>query len=331
MTSYTPSGVPVRLDELDLRLIKALESDPRRTHTDLAAELGVSRPTVGNMMQRLFDARVIQTVCLADHRALGYTNSVFFRISTQPGKLRDVAEGLASFPDIHYVTLCAGPFDVACWGVFKGYKPVLEFIEDGLGKISGLRYYESVLCQEIKISPALLTEGQGYCPGGRAVSLDELDLALIGALQRDSRQGTTGLSTRLGISKPTVLKRMRRLLDERVIKFATMVNPVALGYKGNASIGMKVAPDRLRQVAEAVSACRSIHTVALCTGRYDILAWAIFQDQRELMNILIEEVGKVPGVNSMETVTNLRTIKASYISVDWQADLWNSLKNRSSS
>jgi hypothetical protein len=37
-------------------------------------------------------------------------------------------------------------------------------------------------------------------------------------------------------------------------------------------------------------------------------------------------VGKIPGIRSMETVTTLRTVKASFIYVNWKGELWKSLK-----
>ena len=326
MISETSIGIPLRLDDLDLRLIKLLESDPRSTHTNLAATLGISRPTVGSMLQKLYDARVIETVCLADHVALGYTNSVLFAINAPPGNLADVADRLAAQPLIHYVALCAGPFDIVSWGVFKGRHDLLGFLTEGLGKIPGILQHEMIMCQEVKISPAMLAESRGYRPRECRATLDDLDLALIGALQRSSRATAGGLAAKLGASKPTVLRRMKRLLDEGIIRFVTMVNPPALGYRWAASIGMKVAPGKNKQVVEAVAEHRTVHSVALCTGRYDVLAWVIFKEPQELMDMLTNELGQIPGINSMETVTNLKTVKASFISVDWQGELWRGLR-----
>ncbi|MCX6000145.1 MAG: Lrp/AsnC family transcriptional regulator [Chloroflexi bacterium] len=152
-----------------------------------------------------------------------------------------------------------------------------------------------------------------------------MDLALIGALQRNSRESAAGLAAKLGTSKPTALRRTRRLLGEGVIRFVTMVNPFSLGYKGHASIGIKASPDRVKDVAEAVAALRSVQTVALCTGRYDVLAWTVFREQRDLMDSLTEEIGKIPGILSTETTISLKTVKSSYISVDRHSGLWGSL------
>jgi Lrp/AsnC family transcriptional regulator for asnA, asnC and gidA len=326
MDNESSAETPIDLNDLDLRLIKLLESDPRSTQTGLAASLGISRPTLGSVMQRLVDSHVIRTVCLADHVALGYTDSVVFGINTMPSSLLSVAEKLASLPPLHYVTLCAGPFDIMAWGLFKGPEDLLDFIAEGLGKISGLSRFETVMCQEVKISPALLAENQGYRPKEKQVALDQLDIALIGTLQRDSRQTAADLAAKLGTSKPTVLRRMKRLLDEGVIRLMTMVDPVALGYKLVVATGMKVTPDRIKEVAEAVGGHRNVHSVALCTGRYDVLAWMTFRERREMMDLLTGELGKIPGIRSMETLTSLKIVKASYIYVNWRGDLWRSLK-----
>jgi DNA-binding Lrp family transcriptional regulator len=316
----------IDLSDLDLRLIKLLESDPRSTQSGLAAKLGISRPTVGAVMQKLTDSRVIRTVCLADHVALGYTDSVVFGINTVPGRMLRVADELASLPPIQYVALCAGPFDIMAWGLFQEQSEVLDFLARGLGKVKGLSRFETVMCQEVKISPALLSDSEGYRPVEKRVSLDQLDMALIGLLQRDSRQTAADLAARLSTSKPTILRRMKRLHDEGVIRLVTMVDPQALGYRLVVSTGLKVTPDRIREVAEAVGNHRNVHSVALCTGRYDVLAWMIFRERREMMDVLNGVLGKIRGIRSMETVTSLRTVKASFIYVNWQGELWESLK-----
>jgi Lrp/AsnC family transcriptional regulator for asnA, asnC and gidA len=326
MTRDSGAADAIDLSDLDLRLIKLLESDPRSTQSGLAAKLGISRPTVGAVMQKLVDSRVIRTVCLADHVALGYTDSVVFGINTVPGRVLRVADELASLPPIHYVSICAGPFDIMAWGLFTEQSEVLDFIAGGLGKVRGLSRFETVMCQEVKISPALLSDSEGYRPVERRVSLDQLDMALIGMLQRDSRQTAADLAARLSTSKPTILRRMKRLHDEGVIRLVAMVDPQALGYRLVVSTGLKVTPDRIREVAEAVGNHRNVHSVALCTGRYDVLAWMTFRDRREMMDVLNGVLGKIRGIRSMETVTNLKTVKASFIYVNWQGELWESLK-----
>jgi Lrp/AsnC family transcriptional regulator for asnA, asnC and gidA len=175
-----------------------------------------------------------------------------------------------------------------------------------------------MVCQEIKVSATLLADGHHYRPKESPVSLDPLDFALIEALQQDSRLSAASLAAKLGTSKSTVSRTMKHLLDEGVIRFMTVVNPYALGYEGMAFIGMKVSPTRINDVAEALARHKHVYTVALSAGRYDVLAWTIFRERRDLMNLLTMELSNIAGVDSMESAINLKIIKASYRFVDMQ-------------
>jgi hypothetical protein len=57
-----------------------------------------------------------------------------------------------------------------------------------------------------------------------------------------------------------------------------------------------------------------------------VLAWMTFRDRREMMGLLTGELGKIRGIRSMETLTSLKTVKASFMYVNWQGELWRSLK-----
>jgi len=56
----------------------------------------------------------------------------------------------------------------------------LDFIAEGLGQTQGLSRFEDSDVPEVKISPALLSDNEGYRPGEKAGLLDQLDKALIG-------------------------------------------------------------------------------------------------------------------------------------------------------
>jgi hypothetical protein len=42
--------------------------------------------------------------------------------------------------------------------------------------------------------------------------------------------------------------------------------------------------------------------------------------------LLTGELGKIRGIRSMETLTSLKTVKASFMYVNWRGELWRSLK-----
>ncbi len=61
-----------RLKENDLRLIKALGEDARKTVTQIAKETGLSRPTVSKMIQRMEDQGVLHIKAGVNLQELGF-------------------------------------------------------------------------------------------------------------------------------------------------------------------------------------------------------------------------------------------------------------------
>lgn len=93
--------------------------------------------------------------------------------------------------------------------------------------------------------------------------LDELDRALIVALQGDARLRTAELARRVGLSAPAVAERLRRLAEEGVLTYRAEVDPRALGYPVCAIVrvrpwarDLKVIPAIARETPEVTECYR---------------------------------------------------------------------------
>ena len=142
--------------------------------------------------------------------------------------------------------------------------------------------------------------------------LKPLDLMLMREMALDATQTTTDLAKKLGRSRSTVQWRLQELLDKKVIKIIPVHNPVVAGYKMGVLIGLKVLPNRVSAIAAEMASVAEIHNVIICAGRYDIVLGAVFADTDKLSDFLINRVGAVAGVNSVETMVTLKMVKASF-------------------
>jgi Lrp/AsnC family leucine-responsive transcriptional regulator len=93
--------------------------------------------------------------------------------------------------------------------------------------------------------------------------LDELDRALVLALQGDARLRTAELARRVGLSAPAVADRLRRLEEDGVLSYRAEVNPRALGYPVCAIVrvrpwarDLKVIPGIARDTPEVTECYR---------------------------------------------------------------------------
>ncbi len=143
-------------------------------------------------------------------------------------------------------------------------------------------------------------------------SVDKIDRMLISQLAPDARKGYPELAEALGRSEPVVHRRLRRLVEEGIITIATVVNPVALGYSTWVVLGIKVLPGRVDAVADQLASYRNVTNIELTTGRYDLLAWAIFRSPKDFFNFLTDAFATVSGAQYIEIMNVLKIPKISW-------------------
>ncbi|MFA4837723.1 MAG: AsnC family transcriptional regulator, partial [Dehalococcoidia bacterium] len=144
------------------------------------------------------------------------------------------------------------------------------------------------------------------------MGLDELDRALIRELQVNARQTTRSLAATLGVSATTVSNRVRGMMNDRVITFCAYVDPATLGFQVRVLLGLEIAPGKSADVAKELLRSKNVQTLSATTGRYDILVYALFHDNQELLNWITGELGSNKGVISVEEMTILKAVKTLY-------------------
>jgi Lrp/AsnC family transcriptional regulator, regulator for asnA, asnC and gidA len=145
--------------------------------------------------------------------------------------------------------------------------------------------------------------------------LDETDIAIVRLLQQNGRTSNAQIARELGVSEPTVRKRIDRLFQDEVIKVTAVLNPRKTGYSSDVLIGIRVAPGRLLEVGQVLAGLDQVVYLGYVTGRYDILAEMLFRDDEALFDFLEREMPAIGGVVSSETSHVLRTGKINY---DWK-------------
>jgi Lrp/AsnC family transcriptional regulator for asnA, asnC and gidA len=136
---------PRRQDELsplDKRIIEHLQADGRRPFTQIANELGVSEAAVRARTNRLVERGILQVVGVADPGKLGFQQALI-GIRCEPGRLVAVAEALAELPEVDYVVVTTGRFDILIETVSEDNEDLLRFLTDRLQAIEGVRDSET--------------------------------------------------------------------------------------------------------------------------------------------------------------------------------------------
>lgn len=143
------------------------------------------------------------------------------------------------------------------------------------------------------------------------VVLDEIDKKLIDALQRDGRLPYTKLAPAVGLSEAAARQRVQRLIESGVVQIVAVTDPLTLGFRRMAMIGLRVAGD-LREVADTIASIPEVDYVVIVGGSFDLLLEVVCEDDAHLLSLLNDKIRAIPGVRTAETFTYLRLYKQTY-------------------
>jgi Lrp/AsnC family transcriptional regulator for asnA, asnC and gidA len=132
------------------------------------------------------------------------------------------------------------------------------------------------------------------------MKIDDINMAIIKHL-RDGRRSFRNIADSLGLTENTVRSRVKKLMEGGVLEIAGLVNPESIPRHHTVIIGVKLGTADMFKKAELFSGLRGIVSVAVVTGRYDLMVTVLFNDDYSLEDFYTEEVARIEGVQSMET------------------------------
>jgi Lrp/AsnC family transcriptional regulator for asnA, asnC and gidA len=132
------------LDAPNRAIIEALQRDGRQPYGSIAEAVGLSEAAVRRRVQRLREAGIMQIVAVTDPLQLGFTRQAMVGISVE-GDVRQVADKLSALPEVDYVVMCAGSFDLLAEVVCEDDERLLAVLNDAVRAIPGVRSTETFL------------------------------------------------------------------------------------------------------------------------------------------------------------------------------------------
>jgi Lrp/AsnC family transcriptional regulator, regulator for asnA, asnC and gidA len=115
------------LDDISKEIIEQLQQDGRRSYASIGQAVGLSEAAVRQRVQRLLDAGAMQIVAVTDPMTLGFRRQTMIGVRCG-GELEQVADQLAGMPEIDYVVITAGSFDLLIEAVCEDDDQLLEII-----------------------------------------------------------------------------------------------------------------------------------------------------------------------------------------------------------
>lgn len=126
------------LDDVSKAIIEQLQQDGRRPYAAIGKAVGLSEAAVRQRVARLVDSGVMQVVAVTDPMQVGFPRAAMVGIHID-GDLEEAADRLAAMPEIDYLVICAGGFDILAEVVAENDDHLLEIINRKIRAIPSIR------------------------------------------------------------------------------------------------------------------------------------------------------------------------------------------------
>lgn len=304
------------IDDIDRALVERLRRDGREGNRALATALGVNEATIASRLRRLEQEAIMRVVALTDIEAFGYDLLAFVKLRVTGRPLLEVADELGDLPETMSVTVVTGRYDLVV--------PVLARDRHHLSQITGVdipkvRGVDTTGCElaidvlRFESMWAALNAGEYPAePRSESDAVDELDLSIIGLLQRDARSSNRRIAAEVGVSEGTIRARIGRMEDERIIRIQAISDVVAFGLQAHAYVGVQVAAGQVAVVQKALLKCDEIAVLARTIGDFDFFAVVPAENRERLIDVILNRIATIPGVRRTETFESWRTLKHAY-------------------
>jgi DNA-binding Lrp family transcriptional regulator len=326
-TNATPTAVPVPvLDALDRQIVAALQVNGRATWQQISGAVGASESTVSRRANRLIQQGVVRIAGVADPIRCGLGYPVLLQVECAVGAVGSVARALALRPDVRFLALLTGTYDLVLEIIVPSRAHLATVLVEQLNLVPGItRTTTESVVRNFKTSYDWSRELLGdavrhvapprpAAEAGEPITFGPVDLQLLQLLATDGRLSLAELAGRVGVGESVVRRRVDGLTSSGALRFATLVDPLLMGYDCELFLWLDVDLGRLEEVAAALAERPEIRYLSATAGYSDLVAEVILRDLDDLYRFNTTVLAALPGIRRSEIGIELQTIKRGYLS-----------------
>lgn len=143
--------------------------------------------------------------------------------------------------------------------------------------------------------------------------LDAIDIRILRELQKDGRITNVELSSRVGISAPPCLRRVRKLEESGIIRsYRALLNAPAMGFDLVAfcMVGLKHQSDaNLKAFSAATRDWPIVRESWLVSGESDFLLHCVARNLTHFQDFVVEQLTATDNVDTVRTMLTIRKVK----------------------
>jgi len=286
------------IDDTSLKIMNELIHDGRYTNVELAHKLSVNVVTVGRKINAMIENDVIVIKAMPNPEQIGFLFNAFIGLKVNLKRIDQICAEIISTPEVNTLSTSFGRFNILLIVFFKEWWQLQKFIKERLARIDGVNHIETYLI----LSEELQASNGRDSPESNPVSLDKIDKDIIKELMLDGRPNYGHLAHKLGISKPTVSRRIAYLLKESIIRIVAIPNPAKLGYFANAFVLLQTEIIKVNEICHQLNSFPEVYLVMRLMNDFDILFGVYSAEPDILFDFMKNKIAQIDGILSTEII-----------------------------
>ena len=322
-----------QLDDLDTRIVVALQQDGRASWRAVADVVDSPVTTVARRGQQLLADGVVKVTAVPALGAHGDYDNFLVRINCAPGAHASVAAALVARPDVRFCTIVTGKFDIMAELVVYGGVSRYPDLMSGLHAVDGVvRSRSDLILTVYKVTHDWSRQLSGREPAvADAVTptelavperpdvphLDSADWAILDRLQQDGRDTFQSIADAIELNESSVRRRFDRMRSAGCVDIVTLARSAALGMGTETLVTVRVEPSRLDDVARSLAAHRSVRYLAALLDDNSLFCEVITTSAAELHRFFLSTLAQLEGVQGWNASMELVFLKRAGVETPW--------------
>jgi Lrp/AsnC family transcriptional regulator, regulator for asnA, asnC and gidA len=307
------------LEPIDIKILRELLKDGRKSFTAIAKECQTSDDIIGDRFKELEKAGIIVGATIQfNFKKLGYSGVASTMINVESQDLEDTLGRISKIPDIRSVSvLYNSPFNISAVFTLKDLGD-LERVKQVVcrqNRINAIRTYiwtdvknmvENIFGDSTEKNNHKTPVKNPQLNNQENMNIDEIDTKIINLLSENGRLAFSKIAQQVGASTATVARKYERLRNHNLIKVSIQINPKQLGYQSILTVNLLLSdPNEMNETVEKLSKIPGVTYILKISGVFDISFVALVKDCKSIFEIN-DQILKIPHIKGIEA--NLRLL-----------------------
>ena len=301
--------------EIDLKILRELLKDGRKSFTAIAEEYQTSKDVVWKHYKNMTTAGIIVGSTIQfNYPKFGYGSVAMIMLSVESHCVDDIFKRLKKIPDISIFRCYFASYNLGAFCNLKSLSD-LEHVKERICKQTEVNTIKTVLWTGVRNIPENILASKfesetekanekhfevGVDAQKNSVKIDEVDMQIVEKLVKNGRLPFSQIAKEIGVSTDTVDKRYVKLVKNNFIKISIQINPLELGYQAVLNLNVALTnQSKTKEVVNRLSIIPGVSYLVTISGDSDLLVVALVKDCKDIISIN-QEIIKIPYIKSMD-------------------------------